>query len=113
MSEQDHCLSAEPIGGAKAGGIDGQSAGGDTGAAERDRRIGPSPLFLRLMATVDLRHLVVDKIYLRLVSEIAELLPDEEIALLALYFAPPLGVRFHRKSQMATATNYVRQRRVS
>lgn len=113
MSEQDRCISAELLGSVGTGEIDGQSTGGDIEATERDRCTGPSPLFLRLMATVDLRHLVVNKIYLRLVSEIAELLPDEEIALLALYFAPPLRVRFHRKNHVATTTNYARQKGVS
>ncbi len=52
--------------------------------------LGLSPLFLKLIAYVDRRHLAGDRIYFRLVSEIAELLPDEEVAFLARYFVPPV-----------------------
>jgi hypothetical protein len=51
-----------------------------------------SPLFTRLTTIVNRRRLVLDRCYFQLVSEIAELLSDEEVALLALYLAPPLTV---------------------
>jgi hypothetical protein len=51
-----------------------------------------SPLFTRLIASVNRQRLVLDRSYFQLVSEIAELLSDEEVALLALYLAPPLAV---------------------
>lgn len=51
-----------------------------------------SRLFATLISNVDRRRLFVDHMYFNLVSDIAELLSDEEIALLALYFAPPLAI---------------------
>lgn len=114
MREQDHSTPTEVTGAAGAGeinalGTSGDVESGDIEAKEQDRPIEPSPLFLRLMATVDRRHLVVDKIYLRLVSEIAELLPDEEVALLALYFVPPFQLRFHSSGNSAPRTKCARQ----
>jgi hypothetical protein len=50
-----------------------------------------SPLFTRLMTSVNRQRLLLDRCYFQLVSEIAELLSDEEVALLALYLAPPLA----------------------
>lgn len=51
-----------------------------------------SPLFTRLINSVNRKRLLLDRCYFQLVSEIAELLSDEEVALLALYLAPPLAV---------------------
>lgn len=66
----------------------------DTAKAETVSSQAPiaSPLFTRLMTSVNRRRLLLDRCYLQLVSEIAELLSDEEVALLALYLAPPLAV---------------------
>lgn len=67
------------------------SFGGDLKSANAMLQL--SPLFLKLIAYVDRRHLARDQLYFRLVSEIAELLPDGEIAFLARYFVPPVVPR--------------------
>ncbi len=53
---------------------------------------GASALLRKLIASVNRHRLATDRAYFGLVSEIAELLSDEEVAILALYFAPPLAV---------------------
>jgi hypothetical protein len=58
-----------------------------------------SPLFSKLMTSVNRRRLLLDRCYFQLVSEIAELLCDEEVALLALYLAPPLAVGIPSKER--------------
>jgi hypothetical protein len=69
-----------------------------------------SPLFTRLMTSVNRRRLVLDRCYFQLVSEIAELLSDEEVALLALYLAPPLAVGLPAKEHRL-ALSIMRNRR--
>lgn len=64
----------------------------DTAKLEAAKAPIASPLFTRLMTSVNRRRLGLDRCYFQLVSEIAELLSDEEVALLALYLAPPLTV---------------------
>ncbi len=55
-------------------------------------RIVASALFRTLIANVNRRRLATDRVYFALVSVIAELLCDEEVAALALYLAPQLAV---------------------
>lgn len=69
-----------------------------------------SPLFAKLVATVDRRRLVLDRGYFKLVSEIAELLEDDEVALLALYLAPPLAIGLPAKEHRL-ALSIMRERR--
>lgn len=69
-----------------------------------------SRLFATLVSSVDRRRLAADRAYFALVSEIAELLSNDEVALLALYFAPPLAIGIpSREHQMALAI--IRERR--
>lgn len=65
-----------------------------------------SDLLHKLLAKVNRERLATDHVYFGLVSEIAELLPDEEVAILALYFAPPLavGARFRGRRAAAPST---------
>lgn len=51
-----------------------------------------SALFRTLIANVNRRRMATDRVYFALVSVIAELLCDEEVAALALYLAPQLAV---------------------
>lgn len=51
-----------------------------------------SALLCKLMANVNRYRLATDRVYFGLVSEIAELLSDDEAAILALHLAPPLAV---------------------
>jgi hypothetical protein len=70
-----------------------------------------SPLFTRLMTSVNRRRLLLDRCYFQLVSEIAELLSDEEVALLALYLAPPLAVGIPSKEHRLALSIIRRQRK--
>lgn len=69
-------------------------------------RWAASDLLCKLLAKVNRERLATDHIYFGLVSEIAELLPDEEVAILTLYFAPPLavGARFRARRAAARST---------
>lgn len=69
-----------------------------------------SPLFSKLVTSVNRRRLLLDRRYFQLVSEIAELLCDEEVALLALYLAPPLAVGLPSKERRL-ALSIMRKRR--
>jgi hypothetical protein len=69
-----------------------------------------SPLFTRLISSVNRRRLLLDRCYFQLVSEIAELLSDDEVALLALYLAPPLAVGIRSREQRL-ALSIMRKRR--
>ncbi|HYL50204.1 MAG TPA: hypothetical protein VET84_12630 [Stellaceae bacterium] len=51
-------------------------------------RVAASALFRTLIANVDRRRMATDRVYFALVSVIAELLCDEEVAELAYYLAP-------------------------
>ncbi|HYL32147.1 MAG TPA: hypothetical protein VEU53_03235 [Stellaceae bacterium] len=51
-----------------------------------------SPLFRTLMVNVNRRRMATDRVYFALVSVIAELLCDEEVAELAYYLQPQLTV---------------------
>lgn len=51
-----------------------------------------SALFRTLIANVNRQRMATDRPYFALVSVIAELLCDDEVAALALYLAPPLAV---------------------
>lgn len=51
-----------------------------------------SALFRTLIANINRRRMATDRAYFALVSVIAELLCDEEVAALALYLAPQLAV---------------------
>jgi len=51
-----------------------------------------SALFRTLIANVNRRRMATDRTYFALVSVIAELLCDDEVAALALYLAPQLAV---------------------
>ncbi len=69
-----------------------------------------SDLFRTLIANVNRRRMATDRVYFALVSVIAELLCDEEVAALTLYLAPqlaagacfraelPAGPTLHRRS---------------
>jgi hypothetical protein len=69
-----------------------------------------SLLFSKLATSVNRRRLLLDRSYFQLVSEIAELLCDEEVALLALYLAPPLAVGLPSKEHRL-ALSIMRKRR--
>lgn len=55
-------------------------------------KVVASALFRTLIANVNRRRLATDRSYFALVSVIAELLCDDEVAALALYLAPQLAV---------------------
>lgn len=84
-----------------AGGSESEPQNRIGGQSERTcAALGLSPLFLKLVAYVDWQHLSGDRTYFRLVSEIAELLPNDEVALLARYFVPSIAswpIEAHRR----------------
>ncbi|MGH6977422.1 MAG: hypothetical protein ACREED_10390 [Stellaceae bacterium] len=55
-------------------------------------RLMASALFRTLIANVNRQRMATDRAYFALVSVIAELLCDDEVAALALYLAPQLAV---------------------
>lgn len=68
-----------------------------------------STLFRTLIANVNHRRLATDRVYFALVSVIAELLCDEEVAALALYLAPPLAVGACFRADLPTAPRLQRR----
>jgi hypothetical protein len=78
--------------------------------AKAPRHEGVSPLFAKLICAVDQERLVLDSCYFKLVSEIAELLDDDEIALLALYLMPRLTLGLPSKTHRL-ALSIMRERR--
>ncbi|HEX4195618.1 MAG TPA: hypothetical protein VHY80_21085 [Stellaceae bacterium] len=78
--------------------------------ATAPRHEGVSPLFAKLIRAIDQERFILDSRYFKLVSEIAELLEDDEIALLALYLMPPLAVGLPSKTHRL-ALSIMRERR--
>lgn len=61
-----------------------------------------SALFRTLIANINRRRMATDRAYFALVSVIAELLCDEEVAALALYLAPQLAVSACFRAELPT-----------
>jgi len=72
-------------------------------------RVVASALFRTLIANVNRRRLATDRVYFALVSVLAELLCDEEVAALTLYLAPQLAVGACFRADIPT-TPTLRQR---
>jgi hypothetical protein len=72
-------------------------------------RVAASALFRTLIANVDRRRMATDRVYFALVSVIAELLCDEEVAELAYYLAPQLTVGACFPADLPTAPTLHRQ----